>query len=130
VKQLKIELSQLQHQVREVPGLKNELHKNRQQMSHLNEIVIACRRENNTQKTLIGKMQKDLASKEARAKQHLEECDKHTKGLQKDVSEKEKMILELKQFAEKNSQEIDEYKLQCETLCSIIGRLEVRILII
>ncbi|XP_031551672.1 golgin subfamily A member 6-like protein 22 isoform X2 [Actinia tenebrosa] len=124
VKQLKIELNQLQHQVREVPGLKNELQKSRQQVSQLNDISFACRRENNNQKTLIAKIQKELTSKETRANKHLEECEKNTKALQNELSEKKKMVLKLSETAQKFEHEIKMYKIQSDNICRVVERLE------
>lgn len=124
IKQLKMELSQLQHQVREVPGLRTELQKSRQQVSQLNDVTFACRRENYNQKSLIAKIQKELTSKETRAKQHLEECEKNTKELQKELSEKEKMVLEVRESARRYKQEVEIYKMQSENMCGVVDRLE------
>jgi chromosome segregation ATPase len=120
IRQLKLDINQLQHQVREVPGLKSELQKNRQQVARLNEVILVCRRENNSQKSLITKQEKDINSKEARAKQYLKECEQLTNGL----SERDKSINQLKEMVFSSEEENRLYKMQCESLFPLVERLE------
>lgn len=121
IRQLKVEINKLHHQVREVPGLKSELQKNRQQVAHLNEAILTCRRENNNQKSLATKLEKEVSSKEARTKQHLKECER----LKQDLSERDKSIHELQELVFSSQEENRLCKLQCESLRPLVDRLEV-----
>ncbi|KXJ27621.1 myosin-11 [Exaiptasia diaphana] len=120
IRQLKVEINQLHHQVRGVPGLKSELQKSRQQVINLNEVILTCRQENKSQKSLVTKLEKEVNSKEARTKQCMKECE----HLKNDLSEREKSISELQELVLSSEEENRYYKLQCENLSPLVDRLE------
>ena len=123
VQHLKQELNQMQELVLEIPRLKSDLQKSKQEANGLSGVMFSCRKENNKQKEVINKLHKELKENEASYKV---QCEAMAEKLTSELEEGKSECLQLREVTSQHEKEAEGNHEQCQILSGTVDRLEVR----
>ena len=122
VLELQGQLDQLREMLLELPVLKKNLQKSRQETKGLSEVLFSSRKETAQLKDLVAKLNKQVS----KSKETLSELQ----GTLKDITQqRDQNIVEIERLSkllEKKDSELQRNRSHCTTLKTLVDRLEVR----
>lgn len=122
---LQEQCKQLQELLLELPVVKKELHKSKQDTKAINELLFQSRRNNAELKDHVGKLNKQIKDFETITEQHRDLQNR----LQGVTNERDKNACEIQRLCsifEDKDEEVQRNRAHCTTLKGLVDRLEVR----
>ena len=109
----------------ELPGLKKDLHKSRQETKAVSEILFQSRKDNAELKDQVAKLGKQTKDIETLTKQH-QELQMRIESVTQERDQNICEVQRLCNLVEKKDAEIQRNRNHCVTLKKLVDRLEVR----
>ena len=120
--ELKQQFDQLQEMLLEVPELKKDLHKSKQETKGLGEVLFASRKKTVQLEDLVKKLNKQIKDKEKLS----EHCMQLQKSLTQERDQNGTELDRLRKDLEQKESEVQKNRDHCITLKELVDRLEVR----
>ena len=121
------ELKHTQEHLLEIPTLKSELHKNKQEMKGLNKVVFSCREENTKLKREIEKCNNSLTEKDKMLKEHKETNRRNTDELKGQLNQRTSEVSNIKKELEKGHKDLWCMRSKLEQRASEVKKLQEQI---
>ena len=126
VLELQGQLDQLREMLLEVPVLKKDLQKSRQETKGLSEVLFSSRKENVKLKDLVAKLNKQVKSNETLSEINYKELQGTLKNITQERDQNMSEVKRLSKLLEQKDSELQRNRSHYTTLNMLVDRLEVR----
>ena len=109
----------------ELPGLKKDLQKSRQETKGVSEVLFSSRKETAQLKDLVAKLNKQIKSKGTHSENY-KELQEMLKNVTQERDRNIREVERLSKLVERKDEEIQRNRDHCITLKGLVDRLEVR----
>lgn len=123
--ELKQQFDQLQEMLLEVPELKKDLHKSKQETKGLGEVLFASRKKTVQLEDLVKKLNKQIKDKE-KLNEHCMQLQKSLESITQERDQNGTEVERLRKDLEHKESEVQRNRDHCITLKELVDRLEVR----
>ena len=123
--ELKQQFDQLQEMLLEVPELKKDLHKSKQEAKGLGEVLFGSRKKTVQLEDLVKKLNKQIKDKE-KLSEHCMQLQKSLESITQERDQNGTEVERLRKDLEHKESEVQRNRDHCITLKELVDRLEVR----